>query len=564
MNDNFQLKSQLKESQKEVRRLEQELQTALRRNETLKLSFHSQLSLNKAMEQEKIRQEIYVDLLLSYCPDIIIMLDNDLRFLLGTTSVAKLVGVKSTSQLYKMTLATILEKYNPKLFTLGFLREISLARREKERARPSFEVEVDDSIYEVDVLPFDALSGEFAGILIIMHDITALANAKNMAVEANKAKSEFLSRMSHEMCTPMNAVVGMTNIALQNPETERKDYCLLKIKDASSHMLQIVNDILDISKIEANKLELDNQPFNMRTVIEKTVGVLNVQVEEKNQNFTVNLNPNLPSVIISDELRLTQLITNLLSNAIKFTPNEGNISLSIDCIGNLGDDTSLRVMVSDSGIGISAEKQKRVFSAFEQADGGTARKYGGSGLGLAICKRIVDVMGGIIWVESEPDKGSSFIFIIPFTMPEDSGEDVHEPKQEGIPNLSGHKILIAEDIDINREIIEVVLDETGVEIVFAENGLDAVSFLQKDIDGFSAILMDIQMPLMDGYEATRTIRGMPSDKAKEIPIIAMTANVFREDVERCMEAGANAHLGKPLDAAELYKVLSQLLFNCSL
>ena len=555
MQDYDNILEQLDASEKERKRIGREFRMLSRRFDILKNNHNSLISLNRSMAQEKIRQETYVELLMRHCPDMIIMLDEELRFLTGTNSVSRVINVEDVSSLYGVKLTAILEQYKPQIFTVEFLKEISLAKRERDGSRPPFEVVINNNIFEVTVMPF-LQNDESIGVLIIIHDITELSESKNIAEQASRAKGEFLSRMSHEMRTPMNAVVGMTRIALQSAESERKDYCLDKIEDAATHLLGIINDILDLSKIEADMLELHKHPFDLRQSIEKTVGVLGVRMEEKRQDFTIDIDTAIPDVIVGDELRFTQVISNLLSNANKFTPKGGTISLNIVHFQS-GDGSMLRVEVTDSGIGISPTQHSRMFSVFEQADGSTTREFGGSGLGLPICKKIVTIMGGYIWIESELGQGAKFIFTMPFEASSESMEAVAE--DESIPDLTGRKILIAEDVDINREIIEAILDATGAKITFAENGAEAVEEYQENFENIDMIFMDIQMPIMDGFEATRVIRSTKNRKAKTIPIIAMTANVFREDVERCLAAGTNAHVGKPIDPTELFRVIGRYL-----
>jgi len=393
---------------------------------------------------------------------------------------------------------------------------------------------------------------------IIMRDIYTikLKEALNKAMEASKAKSEFLSNMSHEMRTPLNAITGMTTIGKNAKNMERKDYALDKIEDASTHLLGVINDVLDMSKIEANMLELSPVEFNFEKLLQKTVAVVNFRMDEKRQKLAVHIDREIPQTLVADDQRLAQVVANLLSNAVKFTPEEGSITLNASFMGEEKDVCTVQVSVTDTGIGISKEQQMRLFSSFQQAESGITRKYGGTGLGLAISKSIVEMMGGRIWVQSEPEKGSTFSFTIQARRgtakeitnddPETEGQtakDVHED----IMVFSGCRILLAEDVEINREIIITLLEPTQLEIDCAENGIQAVRMFSEAPQKYDMIFMDIQMPEMDGYEATRRIRALDVPAAKTIPIIAMSANVFREDIEKCLEAGMNDHIGKPLD-----------------
>jgi signal transduction histidine kinase/CheY-like chemotaxis protein/PAS domain-containing protein len=556
--------------------------------------------------------------------------------------------------------------------------------------------------------------------------ISNLIGVREKALSSTRAKSEFLANMSHEMRTPMNAIIGMTQIAKGAPDPGKKDYCLCKIEDASNHLLGVINDILDMSKIEANKFELSMTEFNFEKILYKAVTVVNFRVEEKKQHFTVHLGEGIPRTLIGDDQRLTQVITNLLSNAVKFTPEEGYINLNSSVLSKDQDENgtqfyTLQVDVSDSGIGISAEQQERLFRSFEQADSNTSRKFGGTGLGLAISRQIVEMMGGRIWVTSQPGIGAVFsftvkleqgkktpspprvnwgtiralavdddplvleyfselarrfelscdtacggqeavtliektggydIYFVDWKMPGMDGNaltryikqragqnDRHsvvvmissvewtaiedDAKKAGVDRFlpkplfpsaiadvineclgitgattigaavvgaaaaeqpaviqtyPGRCILLAEDVEINREIVQTLLEPLELTIDCAENGKEAVEKFCASPEKYDIIFMDVQMPEIDGYEATRRIRAFEKNREKSmsfdegkthgnetgqprrhIPIIAMTANVFREDVEKCLAVGMNSHVGKPLDMEEVLKQLREYL-----
>jgi len=385
---------------------------------------------------------------------------------------------------------------------------------------------------------------------------------------ASQAKSDFLSNMSHEMRTPMNAIIGMATIGKKSKEMSRKDYALNKIENASTHLLRIINDVLDMSKIEADKLELSNVDFCFDEMLQGIVTVINFSIEEKHQTFSIQEDSNLPYHIIGDDQRLAQVIMNLLSNAVKFTPDGGQINLNISLVCENDGFCELMVEVSDTGIGISPEEQTRLFRAFEQAESGTSRKFGGTGLGLSISKRIVELMAGNIWVESEPGKGSRFIFTVKVKRgyKEKADSPAHEVSQpdnlseEDLSNVfTGKKLLIAEDVEVNREIILALLEDTGLEIDCAENGREALEMVAAAPDKYDLVFMDMQMPEMDGLEATRRIRAQIRHRDRGLPIIAMTANVFKSDVEECFSAGMNGHIGKPLNLNEVLACLRKYL-----
>jgi signal transduction histidine kinase/CheY-like chemotaxis protein len=385
---------------------------------------------------------------------------------------------------------------------------------------------------------------------------------------ASRAKSIFLSNMSHEMRTPMNAIIGMTAIARSAAEEDRRKYALDKVEEASSHLLGIINDVLDMSKIEANKFDLSNVEFEIRSLLQKTVSFVRFNMDAKRHKFTMRVDDEVPVFIKGDDQRLAQVLTNLLSNAVKFTPEDGEIGLYVSLIRTEHKVCELRFEVRDSGIGVSPENQKKIFRMFEQAESGTTRKFGGTGLGLSISRHIIELMGGNIHVESEAGKGSRFIFTVKMpAVNKDVSAYVHKEKNktagsDAIEEFKGKKLLLAEDIEINREILISLLEGTGLVIDIAENGNEALDKYKNDPGSYDLIFMDMQMPGMDGIEATKQIREFEKNEVvfnKRVPIIAMTANVFKEDIESCIAAGMNDHIGKPLDVNTVHEKLRKFL-----
>jgi two-component system, sensor histidine kinase and response regulator len=391
----------------------------------------------------------------------------------------------------------------------------------------------------------------------------ALIDHRLEAQNASRSKGEFLSHMSHEIRTPLSAVIGMINIAAGTEDIQKIKHCLDRAGSASKHLLNIINNILDMSKIEANKLELSYSEFDFKKMLAGIFDVIGVRAEEKHQHITVNVNENIPQFLIGDELRLSQVITNLLTNAIKFTPEKGAVALCVEMTEDAGNEVTIRAEIADSGIGITEEQQKRLFTSYNQADSSISKNFGGTGLGLVISKQIVELMQGKIWIESEINKGSKFIFTIKAKKGTDNAVKntslkSNDSKYAGF-NFREYTILAAEDVEINREILAALLEETGISIDFTDNGTSAVSMFKTNPDKYNLILMDIQMPEMDGYEAARAIRAVEGDLRKQIPIIAMTANVFHEDIEKCLSAGMNDHIGKPINAEDLYETLKKHL-----
>ncbi|MCL1883933.1 MAG: ATP-binding protein [Defluviitaleaceae bacterium] len=393
------------------------------------------------------------------------------------------------------------------------------------------------------------------------------ANAAKLAVAledaqaASKAKSKFLSTMSHEMRTPMNAIIGMSHIGANSDSIERKDDAFTKIKAASGHLLNVINDVLDMSKIEEGMFSISKEPFEINHTIDNVMMINRFRMEEKNQTFNLKIDPKIPRIIMADDQRLTQVLTNLLSNASKFTKENKEIRLEAFLEKKSGTSCTIRFDVIDEGIGLSKEQQGKLFKSFVQAEDSTTRKFGGTGLGLAISKHIVELMGGKIWVKSEIGKGAIFSFTMNAGVPDDENFTLKGKANKSADNLTfpGRCILIAEDVAINSEILLSMLENSEIKTVCAENGEEALRIFAENPARFDLIVMDVHMPIMDGFEATERIRALDHPNAAKVPIVAMTANVFREDIEKCLKSGMNAHLGKPLDFDAVWTTLETFL-----
>jgi PAS domain S-box-containing protein len=408
----------------------------------------------------------------------------------------------------------------------------------------------DGSAYYVDsvVIPIVGIDGEITEYLAVRYNVSELVETRDNALAAQRAKDRFLANMSHELRTPLNAISGFVQIMLRKSEDAMMSKYLQMVLESSNKLLHLINDILDLSKIQSGKFSIESAPFTLNDKVETLVEKFMPQAQEKQITLDLKIKSDIKTTLVGDWIRLSQVLSNLISNALKFTPHEGKVCIRVDYRNK-----ELCCSVEDNGIGMSKEVQERIFKPFEQADDSTTREYGGTGLGLSISKELVSMMHGTMVIDSEEGKGSSFSVTIPLpalyqeTSEDDTGETGKRPK------LHGH-ILVAEDNPMNQEVIRLILDEAGLTCDLADDGVEAVAMYENT--DYDLVLMDQNMPRMNGIEAMQAIRAEHTDV---VPVIALTANVMEGDRERFLEAGMDGFIGKPIHFDEIYEILAHHL-----
>jgi len=414
--------------------------------------------------------------------------------------------------------------------------------------------------------------GQIIGTVGAHFDITSrkqveqeLIKAKEFAEDVAKIKSQFLANMSHEIRTPLNGIVGLSKLLSNTELTSKQEEYLNAIATSSNSLLVIINDILDISKIEAGKMTFEKKDFKLTELVSSVVDIFERRIEEKELKISFEIDKNIPEPLSGDAIRLNQILYNLIGNAVKFTEN-GKIEIKIHSVEQKLNDILLSISVKDTGIGISEDKQQEIFDAFTQAKGETTRKYGGTGLGLAIVKNLVELQGGSVGVNSILDQGSEFNVNIRYDLSKSNETDFNVSNQNRrecseLNCLAGIRILLAEDNLINQLVTNDLLIDMNAKVSIANNGKEAIDLL--NIESFDLVLMDMQMPEMDGYQAMKFIRKKSSKTIRSIPIIALTAHAIEGEDQKCKQAGANEYISKPFLPEELFTKIGELITKCN-
>jgi two-component system sensor histidine kinase/response regulator len=519
-------------------------------------SAHIQVEQELAFERNLLRTVV------DTIPDSIFAKDSEGRYLLVNKAFAKLHGLESPEQLLGKSAFDLFPKERAAALHAADL-EVMRAAKPLEAERSVADAEGNVNWILMSKVPLTDKHDEIVGTVGVNRDITQskrseaeLRQSKEAAEAANRAKSEFLANMSHEIRTPMNGIIGMTELALETELTPEQQEYLSMVKTSADSLLTVINDILDFSKMEAGKLELDRSTFNLHESLEETTRTFGIRAGEKGLELVCDIRSDVPQMVIGDPTRVRQIIVNLLGNAIKFT-ERGEVVLHVEMKQAQDRHVLLHFAIRDTGIGIEEAKQKLIFEAFAQADSSPSRNYGGTGLGLTISSRLVEMMGGRIWLESKPGQGSTFHFTVTFELPQ-APMQKRDGKQEVA--LAGIPVLVVDDNPTNRRILEATLLQWGMKPTLAESGLTALTALRRaKREGNKALLLllDAQMPGMDGFSLMEKIRQDP-----ELPtatVMMLTSGGQRGDAARCRELGISAYLTKPVRQWELREAILTVL-----
>ncbi|MDR1070682.1 MAG: PAS domain-containing protein, partial [Gracilibacteraceae bacterium] len=544
--------SSVQELQKEIKALKRKLALSeanlARARQTALAQDRVETILNESLKKDLQ----FFKLVLENATHILLLLDIDGRFSYASARFLTDAAIANFGLIdghhYKDVLRTLITEGELDKFTA--MVESAAARK----STVSFEQQLDFNfqgsprIFSILITPMIDENGKSTGIMILFNDITAINNALEAANLANRAKSEFLANMSHEIRTPMNAIVGMTSIGKAAADLERKDYCFAKIEEASSHLLGVINDILDMSKIEAGKLELSAVEFNFEKMLQRVASVVNFRVHEKKQVFTAHIDGALPKTFIGDDQRIAQVVTNLLGNAIKFTPAGGSVTLDARLLREDDGVCAIRVKITDTGIGISPEQQARLFQSFQQAESSTTRKFGGTGLGLAISKSIVEMMGGEIWVESEFGRGSSFIFTIRLRR----GAEENADQRDSVDWRDMHILAVDGNPDVLSYFAEIIRG-FGAHCAAAANVGDALGMIEQG-GGYHIAFVDWETAGIEGLRLINAGAGRPA-----AVVVMIAPNDWGAAAAEAKKAGAGQALFKPFFPSGILDIITETL-----
>ncbi len=519
--------------------------------------------LHKVIEESRLHAD-ELDILLNTIPAFVFFKDTKYRYVLVNKSFTNFIDLPE-SEIIGKTLQDL--TFSHLLLSKYSMHEKKVLEQGVEAYNITEKLKKDNQTLwlNTNLAPVKNNQNEIIGLVGISWDVTSnkiyeaeLKKAKIQAEEGTKTKSQFLANMSHEIRTPLNGILGMAQILSDTKLTKKQRDIVNILSTSGENLLVLINDILDFSKIEAGKINFINKDFKLDKPIREIHDILSRRADEKGLLLHINLDKNIPAYVNGDEYRFKQVVLNLVNNAIKFT-EKGHIKISVEQIGMVEGRHKIKVSVEDTGIGIPEAKKKKLFQSFSQLDPSSTKQYEGTGLGLAISKLLTEMMGGEIGVESVEGKGSTFWFTACFkkgTPPEkvDEGKTVERHKRFNNRKIS---VLVVEDNLINQKISSFSLQKAGMEVTLANNGLEAIELFKKQ--DFDVILMDVQMPVMDGYDATKEIRKIEEPLNTHIPIIALTANAMQGDAEKCLAAGMDNYISKPFKIDKLITILNEIV-----